>query len=44
MPKVSYNRILDEHLHTLISQGNHEALERLKRRAFTVITTWNYAL
>ena len=32
MPKVSYNRILDEHLHTLISQGNHEALERLKRR------------
>ena len=32
MPKVSYNRILDEHLHTLIAQGNHEALERLKRR------------
>ncbi len=32
MPKVSYNRILDEHLHTLITQGNHEAFERLKRR------------
>ena len=32
MPKVSYNRILDEHLHTLIAQGNHEAFERLKRR------------
>ena len=32
MPKISYNRILDEHLHTLIAQGNHEAFERLKRR------------
>jgi len=32
MPKVSYNRILDEHLHTLVAQGNHEALERLKQR------------
>ena len=34
MPKVSYNRILDEHLHTLIAQGNHEALERLTRRYY----------
>lgn len=32
MPKVSYNRILDEHLHALIAQGNHEALAKLKRR------------
>ena len=32
MPKRSYNRILDEHLHILIAQGNHEAYERLKRR------------
>ena len=32
MPKVSYNRILDEHLHTLVAQGNHEAFERFKRR------------
>lgn len=32
MPKISYNRILDEHLHTLIAQGNHEAFEKLKRR------------
>lgn len=28
----SYNRILDEHLHTLIAQGNHEAYLRLKKR------------
>ena len=34
MPKVSYNRLLDEHLHTLIAQGNHEALEKLKKRYF----------
>ena len=34
MPKVSYHRILDEHLHTLIAQGNHEALERLKKRYY----------
>ena len=32
MPKVSYNRILDEHLHALVAQGNHEALAKLKRR------------
>ena len=32
MPKRSYNRILDEHLHILISQGNHEAFERLEKR------------
>ena len=32
MPKISYNRILDEHLHALIAQGNHEALTKLKRR------------
>ena len=32
MPKVSYNRILDEHLHALVAQGNHEALVKLKRR------------
>ena len=31
MPKKSYNRILDEHLHILAAQGNHEAYERLKR-------------
>lgn len=32
MPKRSYHRILDEHLHILISQGNHEAYQRLKKR------------
>ena len=32
MPKKSYNLILDEHLHVLITQGNHEAFERLKKR------------
>ena len=32
MPKVSYHRILDEHLHSLIAQGNHEAYEKLKKR------------
>lgn len=31
MPKKSYNRLLDEHLHILISQGNHEAYQRLKK-------------
>ena len=31
MPKKSYNRILDEHLHILIAQGNHEAYVRLKK-------------
>ena len=31
MPKKPYNRILDEHLHILAAQGNHEAYERLKR-------------
>ena len=34
MPKASYHRILDEHLHALIAQGNHEALAKLKRRYF----------
>ena len=28
----SYNRLLDEHLHILIAQGNHEAYLRLKKR------------
>ena len=32
MPKVSYHRILDEHLHTLVAQGNHEAYDKLKKR------------
>ena len=32
MPTKPYNRILDEHLHILIAQGNHEAYERLKKR------------
>lgn len=32
MPKKSYNRILDEHLHILIAQGNHEAFNRLRKR------------
>lgn len=32
MPKRSYHRLLDEHLHILISQGNHEAYQRLKKR------------
>ena len=34
MPKKSYHRILDEHLHTLIAQGNHEAFEKLKKRYY----------
>ena len=28
----SYNRILDEHLHILVAQGNHEAFLRLRKR------------
>ena len=32
MPKKPYNRTLDEHLHVLVAQGNHEAYERLKKR------------
>ena len=32
MPKKSYNRILDEHLHILVAQGNHEAFEKLEKR------------
>ena len=32
MPKKSYNTILDEHLHILVAQGNHEAFEKLKKR------------
>ena len=31
-PQKSYNRILDEHLHILVAQGNHEAYLRLKKR------------
>ena len=34
MPSKPYNRILDEHLHILIAQGNHEAFERLKSRYY----------
>lgn len=32
MPNKSYNRILDEHLHILIAQGNHEAFSKLRKR------------
>lgn len=32
MAPKSYNRILDEHLHNLITQGNHEAYLRLTKR------------
>lgn len=32
MPKISYHRVLDEHLHTLVAQGNHEAYDKLKKR------------
>jgi len=32
MPKKSYNRILDEHLHILVAQGNHEAYLKLQKR------------
>lgn len=32
MPKKSYNKILDEHLHILVAQGNHEAFDELIRR------------
>lgn len=32
MPHKSYNRILDEHLHILIAQGNHEAFIKLRKR------------
>lgn len=38
MPKT-YNRIVDEHLHTLITQGNHEALIRLRKRYQTNIVS-----
>ena len=31
MPKKTYSRILDEHLHTLIAQGNHEAYLSMKK-------------
>ena len=31
-PSKSYRRILDEHLHILIAQGNHEAYLKLARR------------
>lgn len=32
MPRKSYDRSLDEHLHILVAQGNHEAYERLMKR------------
>lgn len=32
MPRKSYDRKLDEHLHILVSQGNHEAYHRLAKR------------
>lgn len=32
MPKKPYNRILDEHLHILAAQGNHEAYLKLEKR------------
>ena len=32
MPKRSYNQILDEHLHILVAQGNHEAYNTLRKR------------
>ena len=32
MPQKSYNQILDEHLHILIAQGNHEAYNTLRKR------------
>ena len=32
MPNKSYNQILDEHLHILIAQGNHEAFNKLRKR------------
>ena len=31
MPKKPYNRILDEHLHILAAQGNHEAYLKLQK-------------
>ena len=32
MSNKSYNQILDEHLHILIAQGNHEAFNKLSKR------------
>ena len=32
MPNKSFNQILDEHLHILIAQGNHEAYQSLNKR------------
>ena len=32
MAQKSYNQILDEHLHILIAQGNHEAFNKLNKR------------
>lgn len=32
MPTKSYNQILDEHLHILVAQGNHEAFNQLRKR------------
>ena len=32
MPNKSFNQILDEHLHILIAQGNHEAYRALNKR------------
>ena len=32
MPKKSQDRLLDEHLHSLVAQGNHDALIELRKR------------
>lgn len=32
MPTKTYNRLVDEHLHSLIAQGNHQAFLQLKKR------------
>lgn len=32
MPQRSFNTILDDYLHILVAQGNHEAYEKLKKR------------
>ena len=34
MPKKSYHCVLDEYLHTLVAQGNHEAYQKLKKRYY----------
>ena len=44
MPTKTYNRIVDEHLHSLIAQGNHEALLKLKKRYARSIVSLSYDL